>query len=822
MLRANLSETARQQLHERDHETLWFAVDGPSGGPLGLEEFPRFSHIIGEHRQQYGSQSACYPRPISFIGDTGVGKSSIIRLLIEHPWDPQARRDAQASGIHFTVPVVGRPQSTIPTSGDVHLYRDQILDPTDISRPLFYADCEGFHGGNQEPAARQLQHRIKLGFANLAANFDEIRRWARIGFSYIRQGFRRPILAVVEREAAIQELFPRLLYNFSDVVVHVMLSAASRQMENHITKLLEWAQASHAAAVNRVMLPHLIVVLNQSDENSEWDPAETKARILAEQTRILQNSTVAPIRDKLQKLGARIDSLEDLLKESYSSIQFIRLPLGNACFRLSEQLRTLHRMIRECSQEAQAQKSKMKMLLSSKALDQFFKLAFDHYSNKLDEPFDFLESLFVVQPLPKTLSNNFVYMMQQTFRAVKEDIGLDAWACTFADALAPVICSTIALDAVRSYENLPGSLADIFKGEISRPLHNAWKLSNHSYQTLVSKAFHSFVETSLQCEFVDSCGTRCVNRYLAHMKLNRHQSWAGHVIGYGAFESQFLDELMKNWENGISDSLQYLAQFLEHELLGDTTTSQRQTRLEETPVWSIHQANLASMYTKLPSLQIGDIFTCFWCVRDAAIEILPCGHGVCGACLPAIGDINRDVDSRVVHVHTCNLHHVPHTFQGPVKFLVLPKNVGRRILSLDGGGVRVIIALNILEAIEYRMGGKISISRFFDLIGGTSAGGLVALGLGLSDLNVRDMIRVFLQLITKAFTPHSIWSLFQYWDGGKYQSQAIEDAIKAAFGELSERPIIGLAVGSLHRPFPPLPLTLQCKVPMTNILLGTF
>ncbi len=124
--------------------------------------------------------------------------------------------------------MVGRPQSTIPTSGDVHLYRDQILGPDEISSPLFYADCEGFNGGHQQPQARQLQHSAVHGFPHLAVNFDEIRRWARIGFSYIRQGFHREIVAVNERKTAFREMFPRLLYNFSDVVVHIVLSVALR------------------------------------------------------------------------------------------------------------------------------------------------------------------------------------------------------------------------------------------------------------------------------------------------------------------------------------------------------------------------------------------------------------------------------------------------------------------------------------------------------------------------------------------------------------------------------------------------------------------
>jgi patatin-like phospholipase/acyl hydrolase len=61
------------------------------------------------------------------------------------------------------------------------------------------------------------------------------------------------------------------------------------------------------------------------------------------------------------------------------------------------------------------------------------------------------------------------------------------------------------------------------------------------------------------------------------------------------------------------------------------------------------------------------------------------------------------------------------------------------------------------------MGGEIPISKFFDLIGGTSAGGLVALGLALRKWKVKDVLSAFVTLSSKAFTLHSTWSVPQLW-----------------------------------------------------------
>jgi len=62
-----------------------------------------------------------------------------------------------------------------------------------------------------------------------------------------------------------------------------------------------------------------------------------------------------------------------------------------------------------------------------------------------------------------------------------------------------------------------------------------------------------------------------------------------------------------------------------------------------------------------------------------------------------------------------------------------PKAGPKRILALDGGGIRGILTLEFLKAVESlikkRFGGQIRLCDYFDLIGGTSTGSIIAAGL---------------------------------------------------------------------------------------------
>lgn len=53
----------------------------------------------------------------------------------------------------------------------------------------------------------------------------------------------------------------------------------------------------------------------------------------------------------------------------------------------------------------------------------------------------------------------------------------------------------------------------------------------------------------------------------------------------------------------------------------------------------------------------------------------------------------------------------------------------RKVLTMNRGGVRGIVELEILSQLEKELDDLINIRTFFDLVVGTSTGGVIALGL---------------------------------------------------------------------------------------------
>ena len=70
----------------------------------------------------------------------------------------------------------------------------------------------------------------------------------------------------------------------------------------------------------------------------------------------------------------------------------------------------------------------------------------------------------------------------------------------------------------------------------------------------------------------------------------------------------------------------------------------------------------------------------------------------------------------------------------------------RKLLALDGGGIRGVLSLEILAEIERKIADKTGIERlgdYFDYIGGTSTGAIIAAGLsiGMSAAELLDFYR---------------------------------------------------------------------------------
>lgn len=120
-----------------------------------------------------------------------------------------------------------------------------------------------------------------------------------------------------------------------------------------------------------------------------------------------------------------------------------------------------------------------------------------------------------------------------------------------------------------------------------------------------------------------------------------------------------------------------------------------------------------------------------------------------------------------------------------------PNNGTKRILSLDGGGIRGALTLGYLKKIENIIRDKeqndsLLLCDYFDLIGGTSTGSIIAAGLA-TGMTVDEITELYLDLGGKIFGKKRSW--WVPWQTAKYLKAeydytALEKSLKGTFGDI--------------------------------------
>jgi predicted acylesterase/phospholipase RssA len=120
-----------------------------------------------------------------------------------------------------------------------------------------------------------------------------------------------------------------------------------------------------------------------------------------------------------------------------------------------------------------------------------------------------------------------------------------------------------------------------------------------------------------------------------------------------------------------------------------------------------------------------------------------------------------------------------------------PKDRRFRILSLDGGGIKGLFPATVLAELERRYLGGGSIAGYFDLVAGTSTGGILALGLG-AGLTAAEMANLYLTRGPEVFPQPSgtTWGRIRSWWMGKrnyvlynYEREPLEALLTSALGD---------------------------------------
>lgn len=153
-----------------------------------------------------------------------------------------------------------------------------------------------------------------------------------------------------------------------------------------------------------------------------------------------------------------------------------------------------------------------------------------------------------------------------------------------------------------------------------------------------------------------------------------------------------------------------------------------------------------------------------------------------------------------------------------------------QVLALDGGGAKALFTAHVLARLEQDLG--VTISDSFDLIAGTSAGGIVALGLG-AGLRPSEIVSHYEELVEKVFpaSRRRPWRRPRQLRSPIYDAEALRQALTGVLGtrllgDSTKRLVIpawDVQRGAVHIFKTPhhTRLTRDWRIPMVDVALAT-
>lgn len=216
---------------------------------------------------------------------------------------------------------------------------------------------------------------------------------------------------------------------------------------------MQWAATSIESSTNQSVLPHAIIVLNQSpkplsDDDFDVEVATRKLLSDADQC-LLLNPDVARLVQRWQGLdhGRKISCAKDLLNCYFSSFKVIRIPKEGRYVLMNRQVTRLRDQIVVCCQGLHEGKLQARRDLNADELGECLQSGLNHFTSTLQRPFDFLAFSWSRNPIPRGLEGNILRLaleiknIRPSFRA--DDI---------FSHLSSMVASCIMLDFVRLHK----------------------------------------------------------------------------------------------------------------------------------------------------------------------------------------------------------------------------------------------------------------------------------------------------------------------------------------------------------------------------------
>ena len=146
-------------------------------------------------------------------------------------------------------------------------------------------------------------------------------------------------------------------------------------------------------------------------DDDEWDPESAKDRLLdSVKNSLKQEPEFKELVKKWEERKRPIKTVSDLIHCYYSSFSVVRIPVAGQYGRMNDQVNKLYRKIIEKCTDSHVKKATKRMLSSSDELEIYLQAGFDHFSQVLDKPFNFVEVAIRNNPIPQDFEGHILQL----------------------------------------------------------------------------------------------------------------------------------------------------------------------------------------------------------------------------------------------------------------------------------------------------------------------------------------------------------------------------------------------------------------------------
>jgi hypothetical protein len=182
-------------------------------------------------------------------------------------------------------------------------------------------------------------------------------------------------------------------------------------------------------------------------DEEEWDVKTATKKLMEHVKHAIHSDPIKKYADNWAKRGKIVRSSEELIKCYYANVRVVRVPAKGRNMLIKKQVDQLHLELSWACQASFKAKWEARQYCTTEELNRYLQAAFDHFTSKPDQPFNFVDVALKANPIPQSFAEHILALAVAASNG--DEFGNAINGFDVFRRLSHIVASYILLDCIR-------------------------------------------------------------------------------------------------------------------------------------------------------------------------------------------------------------------------------------------------------------------------------------------------------------------------------------------------------------------------------------